>query len=96
MSNMFSSRKTPLLLAGGLLAGIFMMTHGANQQPRPRAMHHPGSTQLPVSETLQSAAGLGGRRAAHYEGESPVDTRLYSADPSAPSKRDATKAKGEV
>ncbi len=70
------------------------MTYGANQQPRPRAMHQ-SSTQAPVSETLQSAAGLGGQQ-AHDEGESPRDTRLYSADPSAPSKRDPTKAKGDV
>jgi hypothetical protein len=46
---------------------------------------HNASTQAPVSETLQSVAGSGGKR-AREEGESPADTRLSSKDPSAPSK----------
>ncbi len=84
MSNMFSSRKVPLAIAASIVGGIFYMTYGANQQPRQRAMHN-ANTQAPVSETLQRAAGSGGQR-AREEGESPADTRLYSKDPSAPSK----------
>ena len=94
MSNMFSSRKLPLAVAAGVFGGIFYMTYGANQQPRPRTVHN-ASAQVPVSEILQGAAGTGGPGAQH-DAEGPRDTRLYSADTSTPSKRHATKAKDDV
>ncbi len=94
MSNMFSSRKLPLAVAAGIFGGIFYMTYGANQEPRPRTVHD-ARTQAPVSEVLQGAAGSGGP-AAREKGDSPRDTRLHSEDPSAPSKRHPTKTREEV
>ena len=94
MSNMFSSRKLPLAVAAGVFGGIFYMTYGANQEPRPRTTHH-ASNQAPVSEVLQSVAGTGGPGAQH-DGDSPRDTRVYSADPSALSKRHPAKVKDDV
>ncbi|KAK4154795.1 hypothetical protein C8A00DRAFT_14087 [Chaetomidium leptoderma] len=72
MSNMFSSRKGPLLIAGGIFSGLLYMTYGGSQQPRPRAQaqaahdaHDARSSSsspepVPVSETLQAVAGTGG------------------------------------
>ncbi|KAK4132154.1 hypothetical protein BT67DRAFT_386037 [Trichocladium antarcticum] len=84
MSNMFSSRKVPLLIAAGVLGGMLYVTAGANQQPRPRARADAGST-MPVSETLQTIAGTGGARAS--------DTRVEAVErpEDAPSKRNADK-----
>jgi hypothetical protein len=93
MSNMWASRKVPLMVAGGIFAGLLYSTYGANQQPRPRSTHD-ATTQLPVSETLQGVAGSGGPRAKGDDGESPRDTRIYSSDPSSASKRDVSKVKG--
>ena len=93
MSNMFSSRKLPLAVAAGIFGGIFYMTYGANPEPRPRRVHN-ADTQTPVSELLQGAAGTGGPTADHNE--SPRDTRMYSADPTALSKRHPTKSKDDV
>ncbi|KAG7284730.1 hypothetical protein NEMBOFW57_009340 [Staphylotrichum longicolle] len=92
MSNMWASRKVPLMVAGGIFAGLLYSTYGANQQPRPRTTHE-ASSQTPVSETLQGIAGSGGPR-ARATTASPRDTRIYSSDPSSASKRDATKVKG--
>ncbi len=92
MSNMFSSRKMPLAIAAGIFGGIFYMTYGANQQPRPRQVHH-ASSQTPISEVLQGAAGTGGPGAR--PNENPSDARMYSADPSALSKRHPSKAKDD-
>lgn len=68
MSNMFSSRKVPLLIAAGVLGGMLYVTVGANQQPRPRARADAGTT-MPVSETLQTIAGTGGARASDTRAE---------------------------
>jgi hypothetical protein len=64
------------------------------------------TTAAPVSETLQSVAGTGGGGGSTRSRDSaedmealrqhdPKDTRLYSADPSAYSKRNADKVRGE-
>ena len=90
---MRSASKGPVMCAGGYVAGLLYRTYGANQQPRPREMHD-ATSQTPVSETLQGVAGTGGPRARGDQGEGPRDTRIYSSDPSAASKRDASKVKG--
>lgn len=101
MSNMYASRKGPLLAVGALFGGILYMTYGAKQQPRPRATHDAG-TQVPVSETLQAIGGQGGARARDAEQREslaqydPKDTRIHSADPSAQSKRNPQKVRGDL
>ncbi|KAK4041248.1 hypothetical protein C8A01DRAFT_15007 [Parachaetomium inaequale] len=103
MSNMFASRKIPLMVAAGVFTGLLYTTYGAKQQPRPLATHD-ASSQAPVSETIQRAAGTGGARArtpdeVHALRESeydPRDTRLHSSDPSAASKRNPAKVRGDL
>ncbi|KAL1838061.1 hypothetical protein VTJ49DRAFT_3109 [Mycothermus thermophilus] len=96
MSNLAASRKGPLLIAGGVLAGLVYFTYGGRSQPRPVARN-----QGSVSETLQAAAGTGGPRARDDQAASQAsdvekkDTRVYSASPSAYSKRDVDKVRGE-
>jgi hypothetical protein len=101
MSNIGSSRKGPLLIAGGILSGLLYFTYGARQQPRPLATHE-ASSQVPVSETLQAIAGTGGER-AHPAGDreelrqyDPKDTQIESRDPSAASKRNPQKVRGDL
>lgn len=102
MSNMFASRKGPLMIAAGIFGGLLYSTYGANQQPRPRQQDtNDAKSQAGISETLQSVAGQGGARArSGDEMESlrqydPKDTRLHSADPGAQSKRNPQKARSE-
>ncbi|KAJ4289962.1 hypothetical protein N0V88_006763 [Collariella sp. IMI 366227] len=101
MSNMFASRKGPILIVAGVLGGIFYATYGGKQQPRPRATSDT-SSRIPMSETLQSVAGTGGERAhGHKDGEGlrqfdSKDTRLASANPTADSKRNLQKSQGGV
>ncbi|KAK4120709.1 hypothetical protein N657DRAFT_648897 [Parathielavia appendiculata] len=101
MANMFSSRKGPLLIAGGLFSGLLYFTYGARQQPRTTATHD-ASSQAGVSQTLQSVAGTGGERAhASRDREEqrlydPKDTGLASSDPSAASKRSPQKVRGDL
>ncbi|KAK4095669.1 hypothetical protein N658DRAFT_502483 [Parathielavia hyrcaniae] len=98
---MFSSRKGPLLIAGGLFSGLLYFTYGAKQQPRTTATT-PSGSQARVSQTLQSAAGTGGEGAhASRDREEmrlfdPKDTGLASRDPSAASKRNPQKVRDDL
>ncbi|KAL2150412.1 hypothetical protein VTH82DRAFT_6975 [Thermothelomyces myriococcoides] len=97
MSNLFASRKGPLMIAAGICGGLLYTTYGGTQQPRPRQQQ--GGAGL--SEALQGAAGQGGARARGGEETEalrrydPKDTRLYSADPTAQSKRNPNKARSD-
>lgn len=98
-STIFRTRKGPLLVALGIMSGLLYTTYGGRQEPRPRARGG-----VPVSETLQSVAGTGGERTRSRDSaedrealrqQDPKDTRLYSASPSAYSKRDVDKVRAE-
>ncbi|AEO68483.1 uncharacterized protein THITE_2022370, partial [Thermothielavioides terrestris NRRL 8126] len=103
MANMFRSRAGPLLAAGGILGGLLYLTYGGRQQPRPQAAPNTAVAGLPVSETLQAVAGTGGAHSRARDAEDreslrqydPKDTRLHSADPSAQSKRNPQKVRGD-
>ncbi|KAK4225849.1 hypothetical protein QBC38DRAFT_367839, partial [Podospora fimiseda] len=60
ISNMLRSRAGPLLLASGIFGGLMYSTAGGKSQPRPRAMQEGG---FPLSETLESIGGQGGKHA---------------------------------
>ncbi|OIW27875.1 hypothetical protein CONLIGDRAFT_634205 [Coniochaeta ligniaria NRRL 30616] len=90
-------RNRMLPLAGVAALGSFMLwqTYGGAKEPRSRASK-PESQQLPVSETLQSIGGQGGRNAADRESSynNPhQDTRQYSNSPDAASKKNPGKVR---
>ncbi|KAK2069907.1 hypothetical protein P8C59_004450 [Phyllachora maydis] len=89
------SRLVPALGALALFGGgIYWQTAGGAQQPRSRAAHAL-QDQSAVSESLQALAGTGGGPASDHGGpaaaDDPKNTRLYSNDMSAPSKKSAQK-----
>lgn len=94
MSNMFRSRTGPLLIAAGLFGGLLYTTAGGSQQPRPAATGKTGG----VSEALQGVAGQGGPAARDEQRveNDPKDTRLATASPSADSKRNPQKVRGDL
>lgn len=110
MSKPLATRTVPLLIAATLFGGLAYSTWGGTTQPRPRVTHDARS-QASVSERLQSAAGTGGVQKTPgsdnpHEGPSaerleglkqydPKDTRLFSNDPAAQSKRNPGKARSE-
>jgi hypothetical protein len=107
-ATIFGTRKGPLVIALGILGGLLYTTYGGRQEPRPRAtttMHDARGATAPVSETLQSVAGTGGERTRSRDSaedmdalrqHDPKDTRLYSADPSAYSKRNPDKVRSDL
>ncbi|GAB1318231.1 hypothetical protein MFIFM68171_08441 [Madurella fahalii] len=97
MSNMFRSRTGPLLIAAGLFGGLLYTTAGGSQQPRPATTGGQGGGGG-VSETLQGIAGQGGRSARDEQRveNDPKDTRMATASPSADSKRNPQKVRGDL
>ncbi|KAK3317548.1 hypothetical protein B0T19DRAFT_405236 [Cercophora scortea] len=92
---MFRSRAVPLLFMAGVGSGIYYQTAGGKSQPRSRQSEdHP--LKMPVSETLQSMSGQGGRTArskpSHNEYD-PKNTKIFSHSPDAHSKRNPTKVR---
>ncbi|KAK4187385.1 hypothetical protein QBC35DRAFT_552275 [Podospora australis] len=69
MSNMFSGRAGPLLIASGIFGGLLYSTAGGRNQPRPRAVHDAGVTStmssggFDIGEKMEEVAGVGGKHA---------------------------------
>lgn len=102
-ATIFGARKGPLMIAFGIMGGLLYTTYGGRAEPRPRGTHD-ARAQAPVSETLQTIAGEGGTRARDRDSpeameslrqNDPKDTRLYTGDPSAYSKRNPEKVRSD-
>jgi hypothetical protein len=84
-------RALPLLGVAALAGVIYSQTAGGSQQPNSRAANPP-EKQSSVSESLQAAAGTGGKASRDGAPEvDPKDTRLHSRNPTAESKRSSQK-----
>lgn len=95
MSNIYSSRKGPLLIAAGVLGGLLYFGAGGRAQPRPATKEGQPSQ---LSETLHGLAQQGGPSARVQSGMEldPKDTRMASTNPVADSKRNPQKVRGDL
>jgi len=95
MSGLLRARAVPIIGSAALGSATWYGTSGGRNQLRPRAEAStsiPGP--IPVSETLESIAGSGGKRAKTRKAaleKDAKDTRIMSHEGNAPSKRNARK-----
>jgi hypothetical protein len=98
MLPMLRSRAAPLaaVAAGG--AYLFYQTKGGVKEPNSRSTK-PAESQIPVSETMQSMAGTGGKHTTQTgptEREwDPKATQIASRSPDVASKRSAQRSRDE-